>query len=70
MKQPIHREVFQYDNGITIELYKMKDSSYTGFAKLNYDTKDEIVGMGENQNRENAIHLAVEDLKKEIKNTL
>lgn len=69
MKQPIYREVVRYDKNTVIELYQMDDNTYTGFAKINYDTDNEVVGMGENKDKEIAVKLALKHLQKEIKNT-
>lgn len=45
-----------------IELYKLKDGRYIAFAYQYYDTDNEIVGIGEADDKETAIKLAIQDL--------
>lgn len=66
--QPVEREIFKR-KGKVIELYKLENGTYKAFAFENFDTDDEIVGVGESDERETAIKLALQDLYVEIKNT-
>ena len=66
--QPLERELLM-KRGKVIELYKMDDNTYKAFATEYFDDDDEIVGVGESDDRESAIKLALQDLYVEIKNT-
>lgn len=66
--EPIERELLM-KRGKVIELYKMDDGTYKAFAFEHFDTDEEIVGVGESDDRESAIKLALQDLYVEIKNT-
>lgn len=61
------RELFKR-KGKVVEIYKLDDGTYKAFAIENFDTDDEIVGIGEGDDRESAIKLALQDLYVE-KNT-
>lgn len=65
--QPVERELFKR-KGKIIELYRMDDNTYKAFA-TDYLDDDEIVGVGESDDRESAIKLALQDLYVETKNT-
>lgn len=65
---PIERELFKR-KGKIIELYKMDGNTYKAFATEYLDNDDEIVGIGESDERESAIKLALQDLYIETKNT-
>jgi hypothetical protein len=64
--QPVERELFRR-KGKIVELYRMSDNTYKAFAFEHFDTDDEIVGVGESDDRESAIKLALQDLYVEIK---
>lgn len=64
---PVERELFKR-KGKVIELYRMDDNTYKAFA-TEYLDDDEIVGVGESDERETAIKLALQDLYIELKNT-
>ena len=64
--QPVERELFKR-KGKVIELYRMDDNTYKAFAFEHFDTDEEIVGVGESDERESAIKLALQDLYVEIK---
>lgn len=66
--QPLERELLM-KRGKVIELYKMDDGTYKAFATEYLDNDDEIVGVGESDDRESAIKLALQDLYVETKNT-
>lgn len=66
--EPIERELLRR-KGKIIELYRMSDNTYKAFAFEHFDTDDEIVGVGESDERETAIKLALQDLYIELKNT-
>ena len=66
--QPLERELLM-KRGKVIELYKMDDGTYKAFATEYLDNDDEIVGVGESDERESAIKLALQDLYVETKNT-
>lgn len=66
--EPIERELFRR-KGKIIELYKLENNTYKAFAFEHFDTDDEIVGVGESDDRESAIKLALQDLYIELKNT-
>lgn len=66
MKQVVDRQLLKV-KGKMIELYKMKDNTYKAFAFKNHDTDEEIVGMGEGDEKETAIKLALQDLYVEVK---
>lgn len=66
--EPIERELLRR-KGKIVELYKLDDNTYKAFAFERFDTDDEIVGVGESDERETAIKLALQDLYVEIKNT-
>ena len=66
--QPVERELLM-KRGKVIELYKMDDGTYKAFATEYLDNDDEIVGVGESDERESAIKLALQDLYIETKNT-
>lgn len=66
MKQVVDRQLLKV-KGKMIELYKMKDNTYKAFAFKNYDTDEEIVGMGEGDEKETAIKLALQNLYVEVK---
>lgn len=66
--QPLERELFRR-KGKIIELYRMSDNTYKAFATEYLDNDDEIVGVGESDERESAIKLALQDLYVETKNT-
>lgn len=65
---PVERELFRR-KGKVIELYKMDDGTYKAFAFEHFDTDEEIVGVGESDDRQSAIKLALQDLYVETKNT-
>lgn len=65
---PVERELFKR-KGKVIELYRMDDNTYKAFATEYLDNDDEIVGVGESDDRESAIKLALQDLYVETKNT-
>ncbi len=65
---PVERELFKR-KGKVIELYKLEGGIYKAFAYENFDTDEEIVGVGESDDRQSAIKLALQDLYVEIKNT-
>lgn len=65
---PVERELFKR-KGKVIELYRMDDNTYKAFATDYLDNDDEIVGVGESDDRESAIKLALQDLYVETKNT-
>lgn len=65
--EPIERELLKI-RGKIVELYRMDDNTYKAFA-TEYLDDDEIVGVGESDDRESAIKLALQDLYVEIKNT-
>lgn len=65
--EPIERELLT-KRGKVIELYKMKNGIYKAFAFERFDSDDEICGVGESDERESAIKLALQDLYVE-KNT-
>ena len=66
--QPVERELFKR-KGKVIELYRMSDNTYKAFAFEHFDTDEEIVGVGESDEMESAIKLALQDLYVETKNT-
>jgi hypothetical protein len=66
--EPIERELFRR-KGKIVELYRMDDGTYKAFATDYLDNDDEIVGVGESDDRESAIKLALQDLYVETKNT-
>lgn len=66
--EPIERELLRR-KGKIVELYRMSDNTYKAFAFEHFDTDEEIVGVGESDERETAIKLALQDLYVEIKNT-
>jgi len=66
--QPVERELFKR-KGKIIELYKLDGGTYKAFAFECFDTDEEIVGIGESDERESAIKLALQDLYIELKNT-
>lgn len=66
--EPIERELFKIRRKI-VEVYKMKDGTYKAFAFKNFDTDDEVCGVGESDDRQSAIKLALQDLYVENKNT-
>ncbi|WP_346207598.1 hypothetical protein NSS91_15950 [Caldifermentibacillus hisashii] len=66
MKQVVDRELIKV-RGKIVELYKMDDDTYRAFAIENFDTDDEIVGIGEGDEKETAIKLALQDLYIETK---
>ncbi|MGY6765664.1 hypothetical protein ACW73O_11570 [Faecalibacterium prausnitzii] len=66
--EPVERKLLK-KKGKVIELYRMSDNTYKAFAIENFDTDDEIVGVGESDERESAIKLALQDLYVETKNT-
>lgn len=66
--QPIERELIRR-KGKIVELYKLDGGTYKAFAYENFDTDEEIVGVGESDDRQSAIKLALQDLYVEIKNT-
>jgi hypothetical protein len=65
--EPIERELLKI-RGKIVELYRMDDNTYKAFA-TEYLDDDEIVGVGESDDRESAIKLALQDLYIETKNT-
>lgn len=65
MKQPIDRELLVI-NGKTVELYRMDDYTYQVFVHQDYESDDEIIGVGENADRQKAIDIAVEDLHRQL----
>ncbi|MEK0286581.1 hypothetical protein [Caldifermentibacillus hisashii] len=65
--EPIERELLKI-RGKIVELYRMDDNTYKAFA-TEYLDDDEIVGVGESDDRESAIKLALQDLYIELKNT-
>lgn len=67
MKQVVDRQLLKV-KGKTIEIYKLENNSYKAFAFENFDTDDEIVGIGEGDEKETAIKLALQDLYIELKN--
>lgn len=64
--EPIERELLKI-RGKIVELYRMDDNTYKAFA-TEYLDDDEIVGVGESDERDSAIKLALQDLYVE-KNT-
>jgi hypothetical protein len=66
--EPIERELLRR-KGKIVELYKLDDNTYKAFAFERFDTDEEIVGVGESDERESAIKLALQDLYVETKNT-
>lgn len=64
---PVERELLKI-RGKIVELYRMSDNTYKAFA-TEYLDDDEIVGVGESDDRQSAIKLALQDLYVEIKNT-
>ncbi|MBU5342263.1 hypothetical protein [Caldifermentibacillus hisashii] len=70
MKQVADRELFVV-KGKTIEIFTMEDNTYLAFAHADYNADDEeaIIGMGEGDEKETAIKLALQDLYIELKNT-
>lgn len=66
--EPLERELLNI-RGKIVELYRMSDNTYKAFATEYFDDDDEIVGVGESDDRESAIKLALQDLYVEIKNT-
>lgn len=66
--EPIERELLRR-KGKIVELYRMSDNTYKAFATEYLDDDDEIVGVGESDDRESAIKLALQDLYVETKNT-
>lgn len=66
--QPLERELLKI-RGKIVELYRMDDNTYKAFATEYLDNDEEIVGVGESDDRESAIKLALQDLYVEIKNT-
>lgn len=67
MKQVVDRELIKV-RGKIVELYRMSDNTYKAFAFEHFDTDEEIVGVGESDERDSAIKLALQDLYVE-KNT-
>lgn len=65
--EPIERELLRR-KGKIIELYKLDGGTYKAFAFERFDSDDEICGVGESDERESAIKLALQDLYVE-KNT-
>ncbi|WP_346208405.1 hypothetical protein NSS91_07620 [Caldifermentibacillus hisashii] len=65
--QPLERELLKI-RGKIVELYRMSDNTYKAFAFEHFDTDDEVCGVGESDNRESAVKLALQDLYVE-KNT-
>lgn len=68
MKKPDKRELIEHA-GKVLEVYKMEDNTFTAFAYENYDSDNEVVGIGESPDRGRAIEIAIEDLQREQKNT-
>ncbi|KIO60259.1 hypothetical protein B4065_0185 [Caldibacillus thermoamylovorans] len=66
--QPLERELLNI-RGKIVELYRMSGNTYKAFATEYLDNDEEIVGVGESDERESAIKLALQDLYVEIKNT-
>lgn len=66
--EPIERELLKRKRKV-IELYRMDDNTYKAFAFEHFDTDDEVCGIGESDERESAIKLALQDLYVETKNT-
>lgn len=65
--QPLERELLKI-RGKIVELYRMSDNTYKAFAFEHFDSDDEVCGVGESDNRESAVKLALQDLYVE-KNT-
>lgn len=71
MKKPIERHLFVIKSkgrNITIELFKMEDSTYTAYAFKNFDREGEIVGVGKADEINTAVKFAIHDLLIEISN--
>lgn len=66
--EPIERDLLRR-KGKIIELYKLDGGTYKAFAFECFDSDDEICGVGESDERESAIKLALQDLYVETKNT-
>lgn len=68
MKQVADRELLVV-KGKTIEIFTMVDNTYLAFAHADYNANDEeaIIGMGEGDEKETAIKLALQDLYIETK---
>lgn len=70
IKQPIERHIITRKNNgklIKIIVFKMDDQTYEAFAFKNFDTDEELVGVGEAVEKETAIKLAIHDLYIEIR---
>lgn len=70
MKQVVDRELLEV-KGKIVEVFRMEDNTYQAFAHADYNADDEeaIIGMGEGDEKETAIKLALQDLYIELKNT-
>lgn len=66
--EPIERKLLMR-KGKIVELYRMSDNTYKAFATEYLDNDEEIVGVGESDERESTIKLALQDLYVETKNT-
>jgi hypothetical protein len=70
LKQVADRELLVV-KGKMVEIFTMEDNTYLAFAHADYNADDEeaIIGMGEGDEKETAIKLALQDLYIELKNT-
>jgi len=66
--QPLERELLKI-RGKIVELYRMSDNTYKAFAFERFDSDEEVCGIGDSDDRQSAIKLALQDLYVENKNT-
>lgn len=62
MKKPLERElIFVSNKGrlIAVELFKMDDNTYLAYAISGFDTDYEITGIGEAEEKDLAVKLAI-----------